>query len=287
MRDGQEAIPSARRSRLLKGLLLITHHSSLITIFILSACTTHDSPHHLEFLSMGTTVSIDVVGGEDRVVLQAISAARTEIERIGKEWYAWQPQGELALLNAALARGEPMTVSPALVQVLQRAQHVFRLIDGYFDPAVAPLVELWGFQQADRDPKLPLPSETQLQSWGSNHATLGDLVIENTSVRSTRTDLKLDLGAIGKGFAVDIAIQRLRERGIANALVNAGGNLRAIGFADLNGEKRKWRIAIRSPRGADPLAWLDLSQDESLSTSGDYERFAVVSGQLIHHLLDP
>jgi thiamine biosynthesis lipoprotein len=81
--------------------------------------------------------------------------------------------------------------------------------------------------------------------------------------------VQIDLGAYAKGYAVDQAIAYLRGVGITNALVNAGGDLRAIGR---RGE-RPWRIGIRQPRAAGVLATLELGEDESVLTSGDYERF--------------
>ncbi|HYM35444.1 MAG TPA: FAD:protein FMN transferase [Steroidobacteraceae bacterium] len=230
---------------------------------------------------MGTIVSIDVVGVDDP---QAIATARAEIERLGREWYPWANDGELVRLNAAFAKGESMTASSAFANLLRRSQEAFRLSNGFFDPAVAPMVEAWGFHRSERDPRQAVPTEAQLNAWAANHPTFADVVIDTDKVRSRRADLKLDFGAIGKGFAVDAAIEQLKQRGVANALVNAGGNLRAIGRDIKN---LPWRVAIRSPRSDEPLAWLELQGDESVSTSGDYERFAVVAGQRIHHILDP
>jgi thiamine biosynthesis lipoprotein len=125
-----------------------------------------------------------------------------------------------------------------------------------------------------------------LNAWRHNRPTLADLSIDDDKVRGRRRDLMLDFGAIAKGFAVDRAIAILRAQGIENALINAGGNLRGLGHK-MQVEGRPWRIAIRNPRGNEPLAWIELQDGEGVSTSGDYERFAVVENQRIHHLLDP
>jgi thiamine biosynthesis lipoprotein len=235
---------------------------------------------------MGTTVSITVVGDAPDTARQAISDARGELQRIGREWYPWAHDGELVRLNTALANGQTGSASPQLAQLLQRSQEYFHLSEGAFDPAVGGLVRLWGFDSADTDSRR-LPTEKQLSAWVKSHPTLADIHIENGAVRSERRDVVLDLGAIGKGYAVDSAIELLQQRGIHNALVNAGGNLRALGHAPGNNNTQPWRIAIRDPRAVRALAWLELSGDESVSTSGDYERFIFVAGKRIHHLLDP
>jgi thiamine biosynthesis lipoprotein len=230
---------------------------------------------------MGTTVSITVFGDEPAATRQSINEARAELQRIGREWYPWANDGELVRLNTALSQGQSIKIAPDLAQLLQSSQNYFRLSDGTFDPAVGGLVRLWGFNSIDSAARL-LPTQKQLDLWKKSHPTMADIHIEGDSVSSTRRDVILDLGAIGKGYAVDRAIELLQQRGIQHAMVNAGGNLRAIG----NNDSRPWRVAIRDPRAVRTLAWLEL-HDESIATSGDYERFFLANGKRIHHLLDP
>jgi thiamine biosynthesis lipoprotein len=188
----------------------------------------------------------------------------------------------LVRLNAALAAGQANKTSPELALLLKRAQEYHQLSEGAFDPAVGGLVRLWGLDSATRDAR-PLPTENQLNAWRKSHPTLADIRVDADTISSVRRDVVLDLGAIGKGYAVDRAIKLLQQSGLRDAMVNAGGNLRVIG----NKNEHPWRVAIRDPRAVRTLAWLELSGDESVSTSGDYERFALVAGKRIHHLLDP
>jgi thiamine biosynthesis lipoprotein len=262
-------------------LLLITHHTSLITLLFLSGCTPTPQLEQREFLAMGTTVSITVA---DRTPQATFNEVERTIHHLGREWYAWNPHGELAKLNTALAAGDSFDVSPELADVLNRASDVFRASDGVFDPAIAPMVERWGFSDGERDAQMP--NNTQVQAWQASHATFADVRINGSSVSSARRDVMLDLGAIGKGYAVDRAIEMLKRSGIRNAIVNAGGNLRAIG----RHPDHAWRVGVRHPRkdGNDiMLARIELGLDESVSTSGDYERTAMLNGTRAHHLLDP
>lgn len=236
---------------------------------------------------MGTTVSVEIIGADAEVAREAIEMIRSEFQYLGREWYPWENNGELVRLNKAFAAGQPVTVSPALARLLLRAQELYRLSGGTFDPAVGRLVELWGFHRTERDRQAAWPTEAQLHEWQIDHPTFDALSIENRVVSSRRKDLVLDLGAIGKGHGVDIGIEILQRRGIANALINAGGNLRAIGYATTEPEHRPWRVAIRHPRDSGALAWLELHGDESLATSGDYERYALRGTERAHHILDP
>lgn len=234
-----------------------------------------------EFLAMGTVVSITVAGDLPDDARQVIAQTRARIEQLGGQWYAWNADGELPRLNAALAAGQAFTASPELAGLLQRARDYSRLSQGAFDPGVGALVKMWGMH-TDKAPKT-LPSAEQLEAWRSTPPSIADIDIRGSAVSSNRRDVFVDLGAIAKGFAVDGAIEQLRQHGIRHAMVNAGGNLRAVG----SNNGRAWRIAIRDPRAPQPLGFIELQNDESAATSGDYERVAVVNGKRVHHLLDP
>lgn len=246
----------------------------------LTSCAPPPEQTDTTFLAMGTTVSITVVGERTEASNQAINATRAELQRIGREWYPWAQDGELVRLNASLAAGSPFTASTELARLLVRSKKYSQLSDGTFDPAIGGLVRLWGFDSAENTART-LPTAKQIAAWTKSHPTMASIQIDGSVIRSDRRDVVIDLGAIGKGYAVDRAIELLKQRNIANAMVNAGGNLRCIGKQGT----RAWRVAIRDPRAVRTLAWLELN-DESVSTSGDYERFAIANGVRIHHLLD-
>jgi thiamine biosynthesis lipoprotein len=267
------------RSHFVHRLVRVTRHASRVSILLLSACTPAPHIEQREFVAMGTAVSITAIGANANQAL--LADVEREFQRMGHEWYPWNKDSELAALNAALASGTPQTVSLALADVLHRADKIFRASEGAFDPAIAPMVESWGFNGSELT--VAAPDATLLQTWRVSRATFADLRLEQRIATSVRRDIMLDLGAIGKGYAVDRAIERLRQSGVQNALVNAGGNLRAIG----RHPDRAWRIAIRHPRSDGVFATIQLDNDASVATSGDYERFAVITGQRAHHILDP
>lgn len=249
------------------------------------ACSGSSKPQTVEFVAMGTRVSVEVAEADAARARPAIRDIESLAVHLGQEWYPWTPQGtgELAQLNARLARGDTAVVSQALASLLLRTREIMDASDGSFDPGVGKLVELWGFTTGDRSASLPVPTENQIDAWVRDHPTFKDLHIDGTRVSSPRRDLKIDLGSIGKGRVVDLAIQILRDYGVHNAIVNAGGKMRVIGTAG----DRPWRVAVRDPRNETALGWLQVEGDESVSTSGDYERFVMIDGRRLHHLLDP
>ena len=198
-------------------------------------------------------------------------------------WYPWgMTPGELKRLNAAFASGKSLSISTELRQLLEQSKILSFASDSYFDPTVAPMVKAWGFDGADHA-HAEMPDEKQLTAWKEDHPTMQDVIIKPNQVYSTRRDVQLDLGAIGKGYAVDLAMQYLQQRGIQTAAINIGGQVKIMG----NMDEPLRKIWIRDPRSTHSLAWLLLNSGESISTSGDYERFIIVDGRRIHHLLDP
>lgn len=229
----------------------------------------------------GTIVEVTAYTRDENVARRGIEVVRKDFERLHK---AWRPQGEgeLAVLNRALAKGEPAPVSDELAMLIRRSADISRRTGGFFDPGVGGLVALWGFG-ADEPPAGPPPEAAAIDAIVARHPSIAEVVVENGSARSPNTAVQLDFGAIAKGYAVDLAIAWLRELGIENAIVNAGGNLRAIGR---HGD-RPWRIGIRDPRGPGVLASIEVEGDESIVTSGDYERFYEWGGRRYHHIIDP
>ena len=217
------------------------------------------------FMAMGTLVDVTVYG----VPAEDAEAAAREVEQLFHALHrAWQPQGDGALgrFNAALA-SDPAAAppDPDLGALIAEANRLAQATGGLFDPTLGALVQLWGFGSAERLPAAPPPPEA-VAAW------------------LQQRPLQFDLGGFAKGVAVDRAIALLRARGIEHAIVNAGGDLRAIGRKG----DRPWRIGIRAPRDpAGVLAALETAGDEAVFTSGDYERWFEYDGRRYHHILDP
>lgn len=251
-------------------------------MLLLAGCN-HQQCYDSSFLAMGTRIDISVMSNDPAQAAQAITTIEHSMLQWSKDWYPWgTASGELKQLNASLASGQSMRVSAELSNLLQQSKRLSITSNGYFDPAVAPMVKAWGFDDMDHTSS-ELPNEQQLAAWVDNHATMQDVIIENNIIHSQRRDVQLDLGAIAKGYAEDLSMQQLQRLNIVDAAINIGGQVRILGKVD----KQSREVQIRDPRLNTSIASLTLNDSESISTSGDYERFVIVNGQRIHHLLDP
>ena len=229
----------------------------------------------------GTLVDITVWGAKRQQEEKAVAAITQDFQRMHHEWHAWKP-GPLVDINKAIAAGESVKVIPSLIPIIEQSTELSRNSEGLFDPAIGGLLNLWGFQ-SDGRPNGPPPDKGEIGKWVKASPRMGDLTLEGDTLRSDNPAVQLDFGAFAKGYAVDLAIARLREFGIDNAIINAGGDLRAIGSKG----GKPWRVGIRHPQGQGVLAALEVSGDESVFTSGNYERYREYEGVHYNHILDP
>ncbi len=186
---------------------------------------------------------------------------------------------ELARVNANAATNA-VVVSPELFAVLQLAQEISRQTDGAFDMTIRPLADLWGFIW--KQYRLPTAEELEraLPLVNFRHIHLDPV---NHSVRFQKPGVSIDLGGIGKGVAVDWAIEQLQALGITNAMVKAGGDLRVSGAPP---DKSHWTVQIEDPQKQGSRVNIPL-RDAALSTSGNYENFFEVNGRRYSHILNP
>ncbi|HEY5762820.1 MAG TPA: FAD:protein FMN transferase [Rhodocyclaceae bacterium] len=233
-----------------------------------------------ESFVFGTRVEVTVAGLPEGEARAGAALVLAEFDRLHRMLHAWQPS-EVTALNEAIAAGRARPVSPELGAILRDAQALTLAGERLFDPGIGRLVALWGFHGDEFRPALPEP--TALAAWRAARPSLADLRFDGDIVRSVNPQVAVDLGGYAKGYALDRAAAILRHAGIANALVNIGGNVMALG--DKNG--KPWRVGIRDPRGTGFIAALDLADGEAIGTSGDYQRFFEVDGQRYAHLLDP
>jgi thiamine biosynthesis lipoprotein len=243
----------------------------------LGACSAPPPARH-ELYVLHTLVTVTLPDDADGAQLALVERTLRAAEA---RYTAWG-EGELARANAALARGEPATVSRELAAALQDARALSVASGGRFDPGVGRLVEAWGFHRDDRADGPP-PDATWLAAWRADPPRIHALTIDGATLSSARRDLWLDLGAWAKGRAVDEALTALRTAGARSALLAAAGDICALG--DKHGAP--WRVGIRDPRGAGVLTTITLADGECISTSGDYERGFGWAGARYHHLLDP
>lgn len=252
----------------------------MLGLLLLAGCS-RPALYEAKVYVFGTLADISVWGAEEKTARGAIDAVGADFQRMHHEWHAWEP-GPLVELNTAIAAGQPAPVLPSIVPLIERSQQIYELSDGLFNAAIGRLLSLWGFQSSER-PSGPPPSREAIASLLAEQPTMNDLELKAGVLSSSNPAVQLDFGGIAKGYAVELALARLRSFGIDNAIVNAGGGLGVIGR---HGE-RPWRVGVRHPQGQGILASLEVHDGEHVHTSGNYERFREHEGLRYAHILDP
>jgi len=233
---------------------------------------------------MGTLVEIVVYHDPLKFsrgrIEQVIEQAFKEIERIDDLMSVYKADSQISAINNLSGRGF-VKVEQDLIRVVEEAIRIGQLSRGAFDITIGPLLQLWGF--TDRHGHWPSASQVkEVLSLIDYRNILIDR--SNRRIKLRLPGMALDLGGIAKGYAVDWAIRVLREHGIERALVNAGGDLFALGHP---AGKDGWHIGIRDPFLPDKIAGILEIVDQAVATSGNYENFLVYKGKKYSHILDP
>ena len=250
---------------------LIIIFSVLCTLYsVLNLCGCQSQQLYKDtHIMMGTQV--EVISPDKR----AANIAFTQIKMIEELLSKYNPDSEISRLNKS---GE-LKVSPETFYIIKKAKDFWQISQGTFDITVGPLMDLWGF--TDKKYYLPKTEEIKkaLGCVGSEKIILND---SDNMVKFTVPGMKLDLGAIAKGFAVGCAINKLKKEGIKSCLINAGGQIYCLG--DRFGQP--WNVAVKNPRGKGYLGYLKL-KDRAVATSGDYEQYFFKGNKRYSHILNP
>jgi thiamine biosynthesis lipoprotein len=248
---------------------------------------------------MGTFARVVAVAKHERQARRCIEAGFSELVRIDKMMSDYKPDSELSKVNRE-AFANPVKVTPELFEILQKSVDFSRLSNGAFDITVGPLVDLW-HKAGEAN---VMPDENTL---AATKARVGyeKLILDanGRTVRFVVAGMRLDLGAIGKGYAVDKAVEAMQKRGAIGGMVDSGGNIRCFGVpADTD----TWLVGLQNPKSAgtdtdlpelhgvigtgEVLMVLKLNPDKigmAVATSGDYRRFVTIDGKKVSHIVDP
>jgi thiamine biosynthesis lipoprotein len=231
--------------------------------------------------TMGSVFSV-VVWGEDGGRLEpAVAAALDEARRLDAMLSNYRQTSEWSQVNR-LAAKEPMRVSDELFQLLAACSEYSRASDGTFDITVGPLMKVWGFYRGTGH----FPERAEIRE-ALGHVGYQKVVLDarEQTVRFTEDGVELDPGGIGKGYAVDTMIAILKKSGIKSGLVSAGSSsIYALGAPP---DEPGWKVAIKDPRDTTKSVATVTLKDESISTSGNYEKFFRAEGKIWSHIMDP
>lgn len=258
----------------------------VLFLLLITGCgTPAPTSQHASRLLMGTLITITVWAEPGNKTAEAMRAAFAEMARIEALMSSHRGDSAVSVINQG-PRGNWLPLNPEVAQVVEEGLRVQARSAGAFDPGLWPLSRLWGFS---RDPPATTPPAAgEIAAWLQERRQGESITIRDTAtgrqIRLPNAAAGLDLGGIAKGYAVDRALETLTQQGVANAIVNAGGNLGLIGSKG----DQPWRLGIQNPRDENSVAAeLSLRGPMALVTSGDYERFFIHEGQRYHHILDP
>jgi thiamine biosynthesis lipoprotein len=241
-----------------------------------------DKTYKTQIFTLGTVVDISFWDVDEARAAAGVKAIERVLDGIHNRWHAWQPS-ELTRINAGLAAGQAVAIADDEAAALRQAVLLAEKSGELFNPAAGRLIGLWGFH-SDNLPTGPPPARDDIDRLLAAGPSMADLSFGPGTVSSANPAVEIDLGGFAKGYGVDRAIEAVRALGITDAVVNAGGDLRAIGSHG----RRPWRIGIRLPTQANGvLASVEVRGDECVFTSGNYERYYDYQGRRYHHIIDP
>jgi FAD:protein FMN transferase len=239
-----------------------------------TACTAPAERVRRTELHMGTEVNITVVASSRARADRAVRAAFREIARIDGLLSHYKDDSEVTRLNSEQVLADP---SPDLRANIEKSVRYGALSGGAFDITVQPILDL--YDHTFRELKRP-PTDEEIAR-AREHVDYRKIRLEGNTLFLGEGQ-RITLGGIAKGYAVDRALEALHREGVRDALVDAGGDLRASG----TNRGREWVAALRNPRDeADFIARLGFT-DRAVVTSGDYERY-YDPDRRFHHIVDP
>ena len=231
--------------------------------------------------SMGTEFTVAAYGRDSKFLAETAEQVFEEIDRIDEQMSNYKPESELSQINREAA-SHPVLVDPSLFALIQRSLDFSRETHGAFDITVGPLMKAWGFFRGQG--RVPGAAELHevLKHVGYQHVKLDPA---QRTVSFDVPGVELDLGGIAKGYAVERAVEILREDGVTSALVTGGdSSIYALGAPP--GEQG-WRITLRDPYDATKPADTIYLKNFAMSTSGNYNKFFKLGGKMYSHIMNP
>jgi len=256
----------------------MTRLAPLLTVLLLGAAL----PARADWMQrteaiMGTRCYVELWADDAAKGNDAIDAVMAELRRIDNLMSHYKPESQLSQINQ-FANERPVQVDKELFDLIKLSTHYSQITEGAFDITYASVGYLYNYPEHVHPTEEQIREKLPAVNW--RNMLLDE---EHHTVRFEHPGMRIDLGGIGKGYAVDRGIDVLKARGIQRALVTAGGDSRIIG--DRMG--RPWLVAIRHPDNPNKVVTRIPLSDSAVSTSGDYERYFDEGGVRYHHIIDP
>ena len=253
-------------------------------ILLLLSCSRHEVHRYSrESTAMDTYVSVTVYDSEvsPQRANALIDSAFTEIRRIEKMMTDYTDTSEVGIINVRAGK-DTVTVSKELVALLKASVSYSEKSNGAFDVTVGPIVKAWDFLSSE--PEIPSKSKIRMLRQLVGYR---NILIDSNKVFLQERGMRIDLGAIAKGYAVDRAIEVLKRNGVKNTIVDLGGNLGIWWEGTHSLESPVAEILVRHPRKEGKFFGALKVGTSGVSTSGDYQRYIIKNDVRYAHIIDP
>jgi thiamine biosynthesis lipoprotein len=252
----------------------------LIFIFFLNGCSDNQIIQNKDYV-FGTIVDIKIYGETKQNADHVSNLIFNDFHRLHTYLHPWKTSA-ISNINQSIKQNRLHDIDdPELIQIIQDNVQLYKSTQGWFNPAIGKLVELWGFHSDLPDQKVP--SEVDILDLMKNPPKMNQVIIENNMLRSENPNIQIDLGGYAKGYALKRAKKILEDNQISNALINIGGNILAIGKKG----DQFWKVGIQHPRKNIAFASIQLKPGWSIGTSGDYQRYFISNNKRYSHLINP
>lgn len=226
-----------------------------------------------ELFAMDTYIMMTAYGRDAETALSDAEGKLIELEQL---WSVTDPDSDIYAVNHT--DGQPVSVSEETAELLSFALQMAEETNGALEPTIYPVLTAWGFTTEENR----VPSDDEITELLKN-VGYERIRQEDTTVQ-LESGMMLDLGAVGKGYAGDLAAQVLKDNGITSALLDLGGNIQAVGTKP---DGSPWRLGLRDPFSGGTLGVLEIS-NMAVVTSGNYERYFIgEDGKQYGHIIDP
>lgn len=239
------------------------------------------TPRQLDFAVFNTLCRLSIWSAPPTLSEAAFADLNAQLRLLHDTINAFDPDSELSRLNR-IAAEQPVSCSAMLWDILSAAREAWRVSDGAFDVTIGPLMQLWGFYAKQNATPTPADITAALAQVGLDKVHFDD---ELRRVRFSVPGMRLDFGGLAKGYALDLARQTLAKHGIDSYLLDLGGNLYCSSTPPPHRET--FTIGIRNPYQADQLLGTLPLADRFVASSGNYERFRIIDGRRVGHIMDP
>ena len=234
--------------------------------------------------AMGTSVSVTLYGAKSSLYDELEQTVKT----LDTQIISWRSEeSSLAKLNHEYVAGETYSIDNELYTALRQTYNICEDSEGALDITLRPLALVWNIEEEQDDETFTVPSKEQIDSALSKTGYENISFYDDTrTIMLSKSDMILDLGAVGKGFALDVLEQKLKQNDVPGAVISVGGSVLVYGSKE---DGTDFRIGIRDPKGTqgDMIGYLTIPSGSKLciSTSGDYEKYKEKNGIRYHHIL--